>query len=63
MSAAKAMAEFASNDVFRFALAMVLVVGTILLMVLERDIPTVLWAMDASALGFYFGGVSAKMSG
>lgn len=51
----KAIADFVGNDAIRGILALVLLCGTLALLFWEHDVPTVLWAMDASALSFYFG--------
>lgn len=48
------------SDVARLALALLLVGGSIVLLGLGRDVPSVLWALDGAAVGFYFGGASVN---
>lgn len=41
----------------RFVLALVLVLGTLVLLVLRLDVPEFLVALDGAAVGFWFGGI------
>lgn len=61
MPLAKAAIDIATESTTRFMLALILIVGTFVLLVLQREVPTVLWAMDASVVGFFVGGVSARI--
>lgn len=60
MPFAKAAIDIATENTARFVLALVLIVGTFVLLVLQREVPTVLWAMDASAIGYFVGGASER---
>jgi len=50
-------ADILCNDVARAAIAVILLVGTFILLVTDREVPPALWGMDGLAVGFYFGGV------
>lgn len=57
---AKAAVDIISDDHARFFLALVLVVGTFVLLFLSRPVPDVLYALDGTAIGFYFGGALVR---
>ena len=63
MGASLAIGTFVNEHLARLALAMVLVVGTLVLLGMRIDVPTVLWTLDATAVTFYFAGVQAKPGG
>lgn len=55
-----ALADFICTDAARVVLALTLIAGTLLLLLQQRTVPDVLWALDGAAVGFYFGGATVN---
>lgn len=58
----KLVSEAACTQVARIVLALVLVVGILVLLGINKVVPDSLWVMGGAAIGFFFGGY-AKTSG
>ena len=48
------LVDFVCNDIARVAIALTLLIGTLGLLFVGRQVPDVLWALDSSAVTFYF---------
>lgn len=57
-----AVAEFLCTDVARVVIAGLLLVGTLALLLTDRNVPEVLWALDGAAIGYYFGGAMRQVA-
>lgn len=57
-----AVADFICNDVARVLLALALVLGTLVLLIMGKPVPDVLWTLDGAALAFYFSIAAVKSS-
>lgn len=56
------LSAFLASDVARLVIAVILVLGTIALLLLGRDVPAALWALDGAAISFYFSTITVKTS-
>ena len=61
MGPIRAVTEFLCTDAARLLIALILLVGTFALLLLQREVPSTLWAFDGAAVGFYFGGLAQRV--
>lgn len=54
MAIAKAIYAYAVSDISRLVALVLLCGGTVLLLVLQREVPTSLWVLDGSVITFFF---------
>lgn len=57
MSGSRVVGGIINNDLFRLVIAVVLLVGTLVIILDHQPPPDALWGFDGLAVGFYFGGL------
>lgn len=58
-----AIADLLCNDLARVLIAGVLLVGSFALLLSDKPVPDVVWALDGAAVSFYFSLSIAKQAG
>lgn len=51
-----------TRDLARFVICLTLIAGTLVLLIVNRDIPPAIWALDGTAVGWFFGGNTAQIT-
>lgn len=57
---ARVLSDVFNNDLSRVVLAVICLVGTFALLLLEKPVPTEVWLLDTAAITFYFSVAVAK---